>query len=76
MATSKPLVKAYFDQKTKSKIEYICKKDKRSVSNLLELLAEKHIEEYENHHGELIIEEDGTVHPKPKRERSSNLKSG
>jgi very-short-patch-repair endonuclease len=70
MSTNKPFIKTYVEPDIKSKIKYIAE------SNLMELIAENYINEYEHKFGKLIIEKDGTIHPKQQREQSSISKSG
>lgn len=55
MSTDKPQVKAYVSRENYEKIKAIAKKDKRSVSNQIELLIEKCIEEYESQNGSIKI---------------------
>lgn len=54
--TDKPQVKAYVSRENYEKIKAIAKKDKRSVSNQIEILIEKYIEEYESKHGSINIQ--------------------
>lgn len=78
MSTNKSLIKAYVEPIQKYKIDYLAKSDKRSASNLIEVLIDKYIEDYESKNGKLTVEEDGTVIPasQKKQERSSIFKSG
>ncbi len=82
MSTNKSLMKTYLNPDIKAKLNYLADNDNRSGSNLLEYLAINYIKDFEDKHGELIVEEDGTVHPKIKltndnsKVKSSALKIG
>ena len=52
------------DNELQMKIEYIAKLEDRKVSQQYERIIRNFINDYEENHGELIIEEDGTCHPK------------
>lgn len=63
------------------KIDFISNQNTRNRNQQIEHLIKICITEYEADHGELIIEEDGTVHPKQihtkdKPGKSSNYKIG
>ncbi len=64
------------------KISFIAEKESRTTTKQIEYLIKRYIDEYEDKHGELIIEEDGTVHPKIKltndnsKVKSSTYKAG
>ena len=69
------------DEITIKKLDYIADKNTRTRNQQIEHLAKLCIADYEAEHGELIIEEDGTVHPKQiltkdKLGKSSNYKVG
>jgi len=66
MPTEKLQLKTYIDKLHKAKFSYISDLERRSDSNLLEIVILKYLDEYEGTHGELIVEEDGTVHQKQK----------
>lgn len=46
------------------KIDYIAEQNTRNRNQQIEHLLKSCISDYEDKHGELIIEEDGTLHPK------------
>lgn len=54
------------DNELRLKIEYIAKLEDRKISQQYERVIRMFIEQYEFNNGELIVEEDGTVHPKQK----------
>jgi hypothetical protein len=56
------------------KIDYIAEQNTRNRNQQIEHLIKNCISEYEASNGELIVEEDGTVHPKQKP-TNDNLKS-
>lgn len=56
MATDKPLVKAYISQENYSKIKTIAAKNKRSLSNQIEVLIENEIKAYEEQNGSINIQ--------------------
>lgn len=63
------------------KIDFIASQNTRNRNQQIEHLIKLCISEYEDKHGELFIEEDGTVHPKQKLTKdnagkSSNFKAG
>lgn len=64
MATDKPQIKANVEPHIKAKLTYIADLDKRSLSNLIEVIASRHIEEYERVNGELIIDKNGKISKK------------
>lgn len=53
MATNKPQVKAYIDNNTYEKFKIIAEKERRSISNLIEILILKEIENYESNNGNI-----------------------
>lgn len=53
MPTNKPQVKAYIDNVTYEKIKVIAEKERRSISNLIEILIVKEIENYETNNGNI-----------------------
>lgn len=58
MATNKPQIKGYISEENAAKFKIIAKKEKRSTSNLIEVLIEKAIEEYEKENGPIILGDD------------------
>ena len=58
MPSKKPYIQIRTDEKTIQKFNFIADKDRRSMSNLGEVLIINHIEEYEAEHGEIRIEEE------------------
>lgn len=69
------------DETTIKKLDYIADHNTRTRNQQIEHLAKICISEYEAEHGELIILEDGTIHPKQestkeKSGKSSNYKVG
>ncbi len=67
MPTKKPFLKTYVDNITYEKFKIIAENEKRSSSNLLEVLVLKEIERYESGHGTIniknmnIIDNKGTI---------------
>lgn len=57
MPSDKPRIVFYTDAITKKKLDYIAKKDNRYASNYLDILIQKHIDEYEQINGEIQINE-------------------
>lgn len=55
MPSKKPYIQIRTDEKTIQKFNYIADKDRRSMSNLGEILVLNHIKNYESEHGEIII---------------------
>lgn len=53
MPSNKPQVKAYIDNVTYEKIKVIAEKERRSISNLIEILIIKEIENYETNNGNI-----------------------
>jgi succinylglutamate desuccinylase len=76
MPSNKPKLMTYTSNETIKKFQYIASIQKRSASKELEYIIEEHIRNFELKHGELIIEEDGNIHPKPRPGKSSISKSG
>ena len=64
MPSNKPRLMTYTSETTIKKFAYISEQEKRSSSKQLEYIIEKYIEQFETTHGELIIEDNGTIHPK------------
>lgn len=58
MPSKKPYIQIRTDEKTIQKFNFIADKDRRSMSNLGEVLVLNHIESYEQEHGEIIITEE------------------
>lgn len=55
MPSKKPTILCRTSQETKDKLENIAEKEKRSLSNLTEIIFEKYIEEYEKQYGTISI---------------------
>lgn len=58
MPSKKPTMLCRTNTITKQKIELIAKNEKRSTSNMLEIILEQYISQYEHEHGEIKVEED------------------
>lgn len=58
MPSKKPYIQIRTDEKTIQKFNYIAEKDRRSMSNLGEILVINHIEAYEAEHGEIRVPEE------------------
>lgn len=56
MATNKTPFTFHIEDEYLEKTRYIAKRETRSLSNLLEHLCKLYIEEYEQEHGEIRIE--------------------
>lgn len=56
MATNKAPFTFHLDEDVLNKIKFIAKEDTRSTSNLLEHICKLRIIEYENKHGEIILD--------------------
>lgn len=54
MPSAKPKVQALLDDDIYQKFQALCKKDKRSESNMGGLIITEYIENYEKEHGNLI----------------------
>ena len=67
MPSDLPIITLRLAHEDNAKIKYIANDNCRKINDELKMLVLKHIKEYEAIHGELIIEEDGTVHPKQTR---------
>jgi len=55
MATDKPYLKTYVQKEYYNKIIILAEKENRSLSNYLESVIKKHIDQYEQEHGEIQI---------------------
>lgn len=55
MPTKKPRIQAILEQKYYDKYTYLCKRDKRTESNLGKMIIEKYIDDYEKLHGEIKL---------------------
>lgn len=55
MPSKKPSMLCRTNEETKVKIELIAKKEHRSTSNLIEIILEKYIQDYEKNNG--VIEQ-------------------
>ena len=64
MPSNKPRLATYTSNTIIKKFQYISDYEKRSASKELEYIVEQYINNFENIHGKLIIEDDGSVHPK------------
>lgn len=56
MASNKPQIKAYIEPEIYLKFKKVAEKKNRSISNLIEYLAIKEVEQYEAEHGEIKID--------------------
>lgn len=56
MGTKKKIIQAILEDEYAEKFTYLCKRDKRSASNLGAMMIEKYIDEYEKIHGEIKID--------------------
>lgn len=56
MPSKKPTILCRTSQEIKIKLENIAEKEKRSLSNLTEIIFEKYIEDYEKQHGTINIQ--------------------
>lgn len=56
MGTNKPRIQAILEQEYYEKFSYLCKRDKRSESNLGKMIIEQYIDDYEKIHGEIKID--------------------
>lgn len=63
------------DNNLRLKIEYIANLEDRSIKQQYERIIKNYLSEYETNHGELIVEEDGTVHPKQESTKDNSRKS-
>lgn len=62
---------------TNEKFLKICEIEDRKASNLLGLIVKDYIKSYEDLHGELILQKDGTYQIKDNKSgKSSTLRSG
>ncbi len=69
------------DNELRLKVEYIANIEDRKISQQYERIIKQFISSYESDNGELVVEEDGTVHPKQiftndRAGKSSNFKVG
>lgn len=55
MPTNKEKIMIYLDKKTKTKFQYLCKQEERSMVNYITRLIDKEIIKYEIEHGEIKI---------------------
>jgi hypothetical protein len=74
MPSKKPQFVIRTDKDTINKISYIAKENERNATQEIVYLIKQHIKDYESKHGILTLEEDGSM--KPKKEKSSNSKTG
>lgn len=58
MSTNKPPFTFHIQEEYLEKLRYIAKEETRSVSNLLENMCRRYIEEYEKKYGEIIVYDD------------------
>ena len=56
MGTNKPQLKTYIEKTYYDKFKIVADADGRSISNMLEQLVKKHIDNYEAEHGEIQID--------------------
>lgn len=57
MPTKKPIIQIVLTEKYNKKLAYIAKEEERSKSNQGARMIEKYIDEYEEKHGEIPINE-------------------
>ena len=57
MPTKKPIIQIVLTEKYNKKLDYIAKEEERSKSNQGARMIEKYIDEYEEKHGEIPIDE-------------------
>lgn len=57
MPSQRPKIVVYSDEKTINKLQYIAQEEKRRVSNYCDILIQKHIAEYEQEHGKIVLPE-------------------
>ena len=58
MATDKKPISAYVDEKTKKKATIIADKEGRSLSNYFGFIISKIVQDYEQEHGEIILDDE------------------
>lgn len=56
MPTKKPRLQIILENEYYQKLNYLCKRDKRSESNMGKVIIEKYIDEYESIHGEIKVD--------------------
>jgi hypothetical protein len=78
MPSNLPIITLRLSEDDNAKIKYISNDNCRKINDEIKKLVLDHIKNYELEHGELIVETDGTVKPKPQKrqEKLSSLKSG
>lgn len=57
MPTKKPVIQIVLTEKYSKKLDYIAKEEERSKSNQGARIIEKFIDEYEEKHGEINLDE-------------------
>lgn len=55
MPSNKPQLKTYVTEETANKFKVIAEKERRSTSNLLQVLIENKIKDYESKNGNVVI---------------------
>lgn len=63
MPSNKPRLAAYTTAEIVRKFDYISKYEKRSNSKQLEYVVEDYIRQFEEKHGQLILQDNGEVLP-------------
>ena len=58
MPTSKTRIQTIVTQENYEKIKVLCEKEHRTESNLVSMIIDKYIEEYEARNGKITIKED------------------
>lgn len=58
MPSKKPQILIRTNEENKKKLEYIASREKRSVSNLMEIVIENFLNKYEAENGEIKLEND------------------
>lgn len=57
MATNRPKIVIYSDERTLAKLQILAQNERRSVSNLCDLITHEYIKAYEAEHGTIEIEQ-------------------
>lgn len=58
MPTIKPRLQTIVEEETYKKIKYLCAKDQRSESQLVKMIIQEYIQNYESEHGEILLQTD------------------
>lgn len=80
MSSKLPIIPFRLSEEENLKFKFIASANNRKINDELKMIVQKHIREYENEHGQLIVGEDGSVtiaQPAPvHKDKSSNSKTG